>query len=207
MWFFSVISSAALRQPKEKDHKHMEAFPHSQQRAMSAALKDRDWSHTSRENNPSFPVDLLLEGLIKEEKRLWLSARFSRVVAQLHILGFTIRAWEVPSALSSAFECLAGKFPSPQWLQELPEGFCIRWGICGGHFGADVCCSLLPGSRVSSARMRVKLLSLVSWAVPDHPQQPDQVLWSYLAVFIKPDSQKSWWLAFKKFTSQGLNRR
>lgn len=98
---------------------------------MSAALKDRDWSHTSRENNPSFPLELLLEGLIKEEKQLWLSERSSCAVAQFHVLGFLIRAWEVPPAFSSAFGCLAGKFPSLL-------GAGVSWRVCvfpGGSVG------------------------------------------------------------------------
>lgn len=107
---------------------------------MSAAVKNRDWSHTSRENNPSFPLDLLLEGLIKEEKQLWLSARFSCIVSQFHFLGYVIRLWEVPPAFSSGFEVLAGKFTPPHWGRSC-LGVCAFPGrsvgitlgqICGG---------------------------------------------------------------------------
>lgn len=112
MWFFLVISSAALSQPQERDHKHREAFPHSLGSTMSAALKDRDWRHTSRENNPSFPLDLLLEGLIKEEKQLW-NCVFSCAVAQFHTLGFLHGA---------------EMFPLPQQcLGVLGRQVCIPW--------------------------------------------------------------------------------
>lgn len=55
---------------------------------MSAVLKDIDSNHTAREGwESSFALDLLLEGLIKEGKQLWLSVHSACIVAPFHTYG------------------------------------------------------------------------------------------------------------------------
>lgn len=74
---------------------------------MSAALKGRDWSPHFKGNNPSFPLGLHWEGLMREEKQLWLSACFRHNFTSLP-------SWSVRGSptFCSASECLGSQCPS-----------------------------------------------------------------------------------------------
>lgn len=91
---------------------------------MSAALKDIDCNHTSREKNSSFALDLLLEELIKEGRHFGLFVLVALLLNFVHIDSYSECDRFPLLSVVRAFMCLTDKFLFPYWG---------RWflSICG----------------------------------------------------------------------------
>lgn len=80
---------------------------------MSAALKDIDCNHTSREKNSSFALDLLLEELIKEGKHFRLFVLVALLLNFVHRDSYSECDRFPLLSVVRAFTCLTDKFLFP----------------------------------------------------------------------------------------------